>query len=115
MGFICFNRLGLLASGTSLLDLQNLAVNHQHLLHLQENLPQLHLQLQVCHIKQICSKIIQYSNFKIYQFIIKVGPGASKDGPYKNPEYYTYNEMSFYDIERDMKSFRLPQPSSLKK
>ena len=44
----------------------------------------------------------------------KVGPGASKDGAYKNPEYYTYNPMSFYDIEKDMKPFRIPQPSSKK-
>ncbi|KAI9556539.1 hypothetical protein GHT06_016329 [Daphnia sinensis] len=44
-----------------------------------------------------------------------VGPGASKQGPYKNPEYYTYNIMSHYDIEKAMKPFRIPQPSSLKK
>ncbi|KAK4015886.1 uncharacterized protein LOC123473859 [Daphnia magna] len=44
-----------------------------------------------------------------------VGPGASKQGPYKNPEYFTYNIMSHYDIEKDMKPFRIPQPSSLKK
>ena len=50
-----------------------------------------------------------------FKFIFAVGPGASKDGVYKNPEYYTYNVMSFYDIEKDMKSFRIPQPSSLKK
>ena len=49
MNFICFIRLDLLVSGTFLLDLQNLAVNHQqHLLHLRGNLPQLQLQLQVC-------------------------------------------------------------------
>ena len=59
--------------------------------------------------------IILWYQILIFQFITSVGPGASKDGPYKNPEYYTYNEMSFYDIEKDMKSFRLPQPSSLKK
>jgi len=43
-----------------------------------------------------------------------VGPGASKEGEYKNPEYYQYNPMSFYDIEKDMEAFRLTQPSSLK-
>jgi len=41
-----------------------------------------------------------------------VGPGASKEGEYKNPEYYQYNPMSFYDIEKDMASYRLKQPSN---
>ncbi len=49
------------------------------------------------------------------KYLLVVGPGASKDGPYKNPEYYTYNALSYYDVERDMKPFRIPQPSSLKK
>jgi len=42
----------------------------------------------------------------------EVGPGASKEGEYKNPEYYQYNPMSFYDIEKEMSPFRLTQPSN---
>ncbi|XP_065582455.1 uncharacterized protein LOC136041665 [Artemia franciscana] len=41
-----------------------------------------------------------------------VGPGASKSGQYKNSEFYTYNPMSYYDIEAEMSSFRLPRVSS---
>ncbi|XP_037068473.1 NADH dehydrogenase [ubiquinone] flavoprotein 3, mitochondrial-like [Pollicipes pollicipes] len=41
-----------------------------------------------------------------------VGPGASKAGDYKNPEYYKYNPMSYFDMEVDMAKDRLPQPSS---
>jgi hypothetical protein len=44
-----------------------------------------------------------------------VEPGASKQGPYKNTEYNTYNIMTHYDVEKDMQPFRIPQPSSLKK
>ncbi|KAF0300234.1 NADH dehydrogenase [ubiquinone] flavoprotein 3, mitochondrial [Amphibalanus amphitrite] len=43
-----------------------------------------------------------------------VGPGASKAGTYKNPEYYRYNPMSYFDLELDMKKDRLPQPNSRK-
>ena len=41
-----------------------------------------------------------------------VGPGALKSGAYKNPEYYVYNPMSYFDVEAAMASMRLPQPSS---
>ncbi|KAB7495959.1 NADH dehydrogenase [ubiquinone] flavoprotein 3, mitochondrial [Armadillidium nasatum] len=41
-----------------------------------------------------------------------VGPGASKTADYKNPEYYCYNELSYFDLELEMMKDRLPQPKS---
>lgn len=41
-----------------------------------------------------------------------VGPGASKDGKYKNPEYFCYNRMSYFEAEVEMLKYRLPQPSN---
>ncbi|XP_037791077.1 predicted GPI-anchored protein 58 [Penaeus monodon] len=41
-----------------------------------------------------------------------VGPGASKAGNYPNTEYYTYNKMSYFDLEVEMGPDRIPQPSS---
>jgi len=52
------------------------------------------------------------SSIKSTISFLLVGPGASKEGEYKNPEYYQYNPMSFYDIEKDMASYRLKQPSN---
>ncbi|PSN36078.1 hypothetical protein C0J52_06702 [Blattella germanica] len=45
----------------------------------------------------------------------EVGPGASKAGNYKNPEYFCYNKTSYFEAEIEMAKFRLPQPSSTKK
>ncbi|XP_047117557.1 uncharacterized protein LOC124798278 [Schistocerca piceifrons] len=44
-----------------------------------------------------------------------VGPGASKDGEYKNPEYYSYHNTSYFEAEIEMLKYRIPQPSSLSK
>ncbi|XP_019868977.1 uncharacterized protein LOC109597671 [Aethina tumida] len=41
-----------------------------------------------------------------------VGPGAHKDGEYKNPEYFSYNNMSFFDALTELSKFRQPQPSN---
>ncbi|XP_042893313.1 translation initiation factor IF-2-like [Penaeus japonicus] len=41
-----------------------------------------------------------------------VGPGASKSGNYPNTEYYTYDKMSYFDLEVEMGPDRIPQPSS---
>lgn len=43
--------------------------------------------------------------------IPEVGPGASKHGDYKNPEYFCYKPTSFYDAEIEIAQYRLPQPS----
>jgi len=42
-------------------------------------------------------------------------PGTSKDGQYKNPEYFSYHNMSYTDMEIVMKDFRVPQPSNSSK
>lgn len=47
--------------------------------------------------------------------ISAVGPGAKKDGAYKNPEYYCYNDMSYFEAEVEMAKYRIPQPSNKKK
>lgn len=46
-----------------------------------------------------------------------VGPGVdpNKSGAYKVPEYFCYDNMSFFEAEIEMSKFRLPQPSALKK
>ena len=36
--------------------------------------------------------------------------GGSDQGAYKVPEYYQYNEHSYYDIDVDMIKYRLEQP-----
>lgn len=42
-----------------------------------------------------------------------VGPGASKNSSYKNPEYFCYHNTSYFEAEIEMAKYRLPQPSSL--
>ncbi|XP_050677546.1 uncharacterized protein LOC126974151 [Leptidea sinapis] len=46
-----------------------------------------------------------------------VGPGVdpNKNGPYKVPEYFCYDNMSFFEAEIEMAKYRLPQPSAIKK
>ncbi|KAL0273658.1 UNVERIFIED_CONTAM: hypothetical protein PYX00_006283 [Menopon gallinae] len=44
----------------------------------------------------------------------EVGPGASKNSVYKNPEYFCYTNMSFFEAEIEMKKYRMPQPSNKK-
>ncbi|KAG6442429.1 hypothetical protein O3G_MSEX002370 [Manduca sexta] len=46
-----------------------------------------------------------------------VGPGVdpSKSGAYKVPEYFCYDNTSFFEAEIEMAKYRLPQPSALKK
>ncbi|KAL1377085.1 hypothetical protein pipiens_016499 [Culex pipiens pipiens] len=39
-----------------------------------------------------------------------IGPGASRDGEYKVPEYYCYDKNSYFEAEIEMNKFRLPQP-----
>ncbi|XP_021964636.1 uncharacterized protein LOC110859913 [Folsomia candida] len=43
-----------------------------------------------------------------------LGPGASKEGQYKNPEYFQYHKMSFAEMEIVMAKMRVPQPSAKK-
>lgn len=39
---------------------------------------------------------------------------AAENGPYKNPQYFSYHKTSYFDAEIEMHKYRLPQPSSLK-
>lgn len=41
-----------------------------------------------------------------------VGPGAAKNGNYKNPEYFCYDRTSYYEAEIEMLQYRCPQPSN---
>ncbi|CAH3978546.1 uncharacterized protein LOC123714225 [Pieris brassicae] len=57
------------------------------------------------------------SNAVIHNSSQPVGPGVdpSKNGPYKVPEYFLYDNMSYFEAEKEMAKYRLPQPSALKK
>uniref|UniRef100_T1HES3 Complex I-9kD n=1 Tax=Rhodnius prolixus TaxID=13249 RepID=T1HES3_RHOPR len=44
---------------------------------------------------------------------VAVGPGAAKQADYKNPEYFCYHKLSYFEAEIELQKFRLPQPSSL--
>lgn len=37
---------------------------------------------------------------------------VGKDKEYKSPEFFGYNDMSFYDIEKSVEKQRCPQPQS---
>ncbi|XP_050101055.1 uncharacterized protein LOC126581438 [Anopheles aquasalis] len=41
-----------------------------------------------------------------------VGPGADHKGTYKVPEYFSYNQTSYFEAEVEMSKFRIPQPSA---
>lgn len=46
-----------------------------------------------------------------------VGPGIKPDksGPYKSPEYFCYNDMSYYEAEVEMAKYRCPPPNAHRK
>lgn len=46
-----------------------------------------------------------------------VGPGIKPDksGPYKSPEYFCYNDMSYYEAEVEMAKYRCPPPNANRK
>uniref|UniRef100_A0A834UFC9 NADH dehydrogenase [ubiquinone] flavoprotein 3, mitochondrial n=1 Tax=Vespula pensylvanica TaxID=30213 RepID=A0A834UFC9_VESPE len=46
--------------------------------------------------------------------VLAVGPGASKDKEYKNPEYFSYHVDSFAEAEVELEKYRLPAPSNKK-
>lgn len=43
-----------------------------------------------------------------------VGPNASKNTDYKNPEYFCYHVDSFGEAEAELAKYRLPAPSNKK-
>lgn len=57
------------------------------------------------------------SSAVVHQATETLGPGVdpNKSGPYKVPEYFCYDNMSFFEAEIEMSKFRCPQPSALKK
>jgi len=42
----------------------------------------------------------------------EIKPSVGKDKEYKSPEYFGYDDMSFYDIEKSVVDQRVPQPKS---
>lgn len=58
------------------------------------------------------------STLKIPQNVIAccasdVGPGASKQGIYKNPEYFCYHRMSFYEAMNNLRCSRVSNSPQL--
>lgn len=49
-----------------------------------------------------------------YFYFVERVKKAAVDGPYKNPQYFSYHKTSYFDAEIEMLQYRLPQPSSLK-
>lgn len=47
-----------------------------------------------------------YTFFAIYKVL---GNNASKDGVYKNPEYFSYHQMSYYDMHLHMRKMINPK------
>lgn len=45
-------------------------------------------------------------------FILGQSSSQSKDAAYGAPEFFQYNEHSFYDIHAETEKYRLPRPSS---
>ena len=43
---------------------------------------------------------------------IKPGVGKEKGKAYQVPEFFTYNNYSYFDVEKEMVAQRVPQPSS---
>ncbi|XP_044728827.1 uncharacterized protein LOC123292297 [Chrysoperla carnea] len=42
----------------------------------------------------------------------KILTGTSKNGAYKNPEYFSYDKTSYFEAEIEMLKYRCPQPSA---
>merc|ERR1719189_2088692 len=42
----------------------------------------------------------------------QIKEGVGKDKTYQSPEYFGYDDMSFYDIEKSVVDQRVPQPKS---
>lgn len=45
-------------------------------------------------------------------FLLGQSSSQSKNDTYGAPEFFQYNEHSFYDIHTDTEKYRLPRPSS---
>ncbi|XP_076242575.1 NADH:ubiquinone oxidoreductase subunit V3 [Calliopsis andreniformis] len=58
------------------------------------------------------SKVIGLSDKCVKVPSTPVGPGASKNMDYKNPEYFCYHVDSFGEAEVELAKYRLPAPSN---
>lgn len=67
--------------------------------------------------QQVVSNVPGLSSAVIEPAAAPVGPNVEPDksGAYKVPEYFCYNNTSFFEAEIEMSKFRCPQPSALKK
>ncbi|EFN90137.1 hypothetical protein EAI_09653 [Harpegnathos saltator] len=45
-------------------------------------------------------------------FCLAVGPDASKEKEYKNPEYFCYHVNTIAEAEVELAKYRLPTPSN---
>ncbi|XP_026752727.2 uncharacterized protein LOC113512952 [Galleria mellonella] len=65
---------------------------------------------------QVNSNVPGLSSAVVHPATQPVGPGVdpSKTGAYKVPEYFCYDNTSFFEAEIEMAKYRLPQPSALK-
>lgn len=63
---------------------------------------------------QINANVPGLSSYVITKKSGSLGPGASQNGVYKVPEYYSYDRFSYSGAELEMAKYRCPQPSALK-
>ena len=63
----------------------------------------------VCRLTHLFLKSLFYLSTDI---AAEAKPTVGKDKEYKSPEYFGYDDMSFYDIEKSVVDQRVPQPKS---
>ena len=69
-----------------------------------------------------CIQFFTYQNLKhrnTRKFLLcftglatQIKPDVGKGKAYQVPEYFAYNNYSYFDVEKDMVAQRVPQPSS---
>ncbi|PAA52658.1 hypothetical protein BOX15_Mlig006671g1, partial [Macrostomum lignano] len=60
------------------------------------------------HLSPACQQHLD----KFLSTVNSIDKSSGKAGSYKNPEYFVFDDVSFYDYEMAMESKRLPQPES---
>lgn len=73
-----------------------------------------HVRDETFSTRDLYSTIYKRAQMKDSRFVLAVGPGASKDKEYKNPEYFCYHIDSFAEAEVELEKYRLPAPSNKK-
>lgn len=51
-------------------------------------------------------------NFSFSGLATEIKPDVGKGKKYQVPEYFKYNQYSYFDVEKDMVKDRVPQPKS---